>query len=99
MRVAARIEGDEMLLMVRDTGIGMAPSDIPKALEPFTQIDSSVSRKYDGTGLGLPLTKRLAELHGGRLVIESALGQGTTVTVALPLTDAAPAPEPFAVAV
>ena len=69
---------------VSDTGIGMAAKDIPKALEPFSQIDSSMTRKYGGTGLGLPLSKLFAELHGGRLAIESEPGRGTTVTVILP---------------
>jgi signal transduction histidine kinase/HAMP domain-containing protein len=70
---------------VNDTGIGMAAKDIPKALEPFSQIDSSMTRKYGGTGLGLPLSKLFAEMHGGRLSIESEPGRGTTVTVVLPV--------------
>jgi signal transduction histidine kinase len=53
-------------------------------MEPFGQIDSKISRKYEGTGLGLPLAKRLVELHGGTLAVESALGVGTTVTIVLP---------------
>jgi signal transduction histidine kinase len=73
-------------LIVKDTGVGMAPADIPLALQPFTQLDSSLARRYEGTGLGLPLTRSLVELHGGRLLLESALGQGTTATVALPPT-------------
>jgi len=71
-------------LCVRDTGVGMAAEDIPVALAPFSQVDQSMTRRYEGTGLGLPLTKRLVELHGGELVIESAPGEGTTVTVRLP---------------
>ncbi|MBI3454063.1 MAG: PAS-domain containing protein [Rhodospirillales bacterium] len=71
-------------IKVSDTGIGMSPEDIPKALAPFGQIDSNLARKYDGTGLGLPLTKALVELHGGRLVIDSTVGVGTTVTITLP---------------
>jgi signal transduction histidine kinase len=73
-----------LLMRVTDTGIGMAPEDIPRALEAFTQVDSALSRKYDGTGLGLPLTKTLVELHGGTLAISSAPGRGTTVTIRLP---------------
>jgi signal transduction histidine kinase len=69
---------------VRDTGIGMASEEIPKALEPFGQIDSKLSRKYEGTGLGLPLVKRLVDLHGGTLVIESKVNVGTLVTILLP---------------
>ncbi|HYH21144.1 MAG TPA: ATP-binding protein, partial [Azospirillum sp.] len=71
-------------LCVRDTGVGMAPEDIPVALAPFSQVDQSMTRRYEGTGLGLPLTKRLVELHGGELTIDSAPGRGTTVTVHLP---------------
>ena len=69
---------------VADTGIGIAPEDIPKALAPFQQIDSKLGRKHEGTGLGLPLTKALVELHGGSLRIESELGAGTTVTLRFP---------------
>ena len=71
-------------MQVTDTGIGIAPQDFSKALEPFGQVDSSLARKYEGTGLGLPLTRQMVELHGGSLILESALGQGTTVTVTLP---------------
>ena len=69
---------------VTDQGIGMSPEDVVKALQPFQQIDSSLSRRYEGTGLGLSLTKSLVELHGGTLSIESRLGQGTMVTAAFP---------------
>jgi len=71
-------------LRVRDTGAGMAPEDIPRALQPFIQVDTSLARRHGGTGLGLPLTKIFVELHGGRLEIESTLNIGTTVTVILP---------------
>jgi signal transduction histidine kinase len=71
-------------LTVKDTGVGMSPADIPKALEPFTQLDNRLARRYEGTGLGLPLTRSLVELHGGTLRLESALGEGTTVIVAFP---------------
>ena len=72
------------MFQVADTGIGIALIDIPKALAPFSQIDSDLNRKYDGTGLGLPLTKALAELHGGSLDLQSEVGVGTTVTVRFP---------------
>ena len=62
----------------------MAPMEIPKAMEPFGQIDSRISRKHQGTGLGLPLAKHLIELHGGALTIESQVNVGTTVTIVLP---------------
>jgi signal transduction histidine kinase len=77
---------DEIGISVKDTGIGMSPADIPKALELFDQIDNSLSRKYEGAGLGLPLARRLIELHGGRLVLESTLNVGTTATVFIPWT-------------
>ena len=72
------------MFQVADTGIGIALDDIPKALAPFSQIDGDLNRKYEGTGLGLPLTKALAELHGGSLDLQSAVGVGTTVTVRFP---------------
>jgi len=72
------------VFQVVDTGIGMAPEDIPKALSQFGQIDSDLNRKYEGTGLGLPLAKSLVELHGGYLDLQSAVGTGTTVTVRFP---------------
>jgi signal transduction histidine kinase len=71
-------------LAVRDTGIGMAAADIAKALEPFGQVADIMTRQTGGTGLGLPLTVKLVELHGGRLAIESAPGNGTTVTLGFP---------------
>ena len=71
-------------IVVCDTGIGIAQQDLARALQPFGQIDSLLSRKYEGTGLGLPLSRNLAELHGGTLSIESELDKGTTVTVRFP---------------
>lgn len=68
-------------IQVADTGIGMAPEDIPKALSRFQQIDGTLGRQQDGTGLGLPLTKSLIELHGGTLNIDSEVGVGTTVSI------------------
>ncbi len=83
--VAARIEADgRMLISVRDTGIGMKADEIALALQPFGQVDSSLSRRHEGTGLGLPLAQRLAELHGGSLTVDSAPGQGTTVSIWMP---------------
>jgi signal transduction histidine kinase len=82
--VQSSLRTDGLIIAISDTGIGIAPGEISKAMEPFGQIDSKISRKYEGTGLGLPLAKRLVELHGGTLTVESALGVGTTVTIALP---------------
>ena len=71
-------------LRVRDSGIGIAPADIPRVLKPFVQVDSALSRAHNGTGLGLPLVAAMTELHGGELTIESELGRGTTVTARFP---------------
>ncbi len=74
----------KLALSVEDTGIGIREDDIQKALTPFVQVDSELNRKYQGTGLGLPLSKNLMELHGGSLDIKSRYGSGTTVTIHLP---------------
>ena len=73
-----------LALSVEDTGIGIREDDIVKALTPFVQVDSELNRRYQGTGLGLPLSKNLMELHGGRLEVASIYGSGTTVTIHLP---------------
>ena len=72
------------LFQVIDTGVGMAPEDVPRAMAKFGQIDSGLNRKYEGTGLGLPLTKALVEQHGGSFEVRSQLGEGTNVTVRFP---------------
>ncbi|MDE2166730.1 MAG: MCP four helix bundle domain-containing protein [Alphaproteobacteria bacterium] len=83
--LSARRDGAGLVAVsVADTGIGMRAEDIPVALSPFSQVDSSLSRRYEGTGMGLPLCKSIIELHGGRLEIASEPGHGTTVTVLLP---------------
>jgi len=84
VRMRAQVaDGGVVVIAVADTGIGMAPDQIVAALEPFHQLDSSLARRFEGTGLGLALTKALVELHGGTLAIESREGEGTTVTVRL----------------
>lgn len=77
-------DDDGLCLRVADTGIGIAANDIPKALSPFGQVNSRVAKEVEGTGLGLPLAKGLAELHGGALDLQSKVGRGTTVTVRFP---------------
>ena len=72
------------IMQVSDTGIGISLEDIPKALSVFGQVDGELSRKYEGTGLGLPLSKSLVEMHSGSLDLQSELGVGTTVTIRLP---------------
>ncbi len=71
-------------VVITDTGIGIAAADIPKVLAPFGQVDSSLTRHFQGTGLGLPLAKSLAELHGGTLELESELDVGTRAIIRLP---------------
>jgi PAS domain S-box-containing protein len=82
---AARDPADgDLVITVADTGIGIALADIHRAMEPFGQVDNPINRKFRGTGLGLPLTKGLVELHGGSFDLESTPGVGTTVTIRLP---------------
>ena len=71
-------------ISIADTGIGMAADQIPRALQPFVRLSSALTHTVDGAGLGLPLAKRLIELHGGTLAIKSAPDIGTTVTIVLP---------------
>jgi|GEM_PF-373121 len=75
---------------VIDTGIGIAPEDIGRLFRPFSQLDSGLSRKYEGTGLGLVLLKQLVELHGGALAVRSSVGKGTTFKVWLPYRETTP---------
>lgn len=77
----ARHEGGRVIIEILDTGIGMESAAIPHALEPFAQIDGSLSRRFEGIGLGLPLAKKFVELHGGSLTVASEQGVGTTVTI------------------
>jgi len=76
--------GDELALRIVDSGIGIDPTEIARVMQPFHQVDSSLARRYDGAGLGLPLTQSLVDLHGGTMHIDSEPGAGTTVTVLLP---------------
>jgi PAS domain S-box-containing protein len=85
VRFTAQIAADgTVLLLVEDTGIGMEPETVAAALEPFRQLDASLARRFEGAGLGLSIAKALAELHGGALGVQSAVGEGTTVTITLP---------------
>jgi signal transduction histidine kinase len=81
---AARNPRGDVVLCVRDTGIGIAREMLPLVFEPFRQIDSALARKYEGTGLGLSLVKTFVELHGGEVRIESELARGTAVFVSFP---------------
>ena len=79
----ARLGVHYFTIIVEDKGIGMSDADIRKAFSTFNQADAGLNRKYEGAGLGLPLTKRLVDLHHGKIKIESKEGEGTTVTVRL----------------
>jgi PAS domain S-box-containing protein len=89
---ARRAEGGGVAFEVRDTGSGMTPNEIEVALEPFGQVDARLAREHEGTGLGLPLARRLTELHGGTFHIDSEKGRGTIVTVTLPASRSLPDP-------
>jgi signal transduction histidine kinase/HAMP domain-containing protein len=82
--LAAAASDDGIAVTVADTGIGMDPEDVEIAFQPFGQVDNRLERRYEGTGLGLPLTKALVDLHKGTIVIDSARGHGTRVTVTFP---------------
>jgi len=77
-------EGGAFIFEINDTGIGIAAKDIPRALAPFGQVDSRISRRFEGTGLGLPLAKSLTELHGGTFDLSSQPDVGTRITIRLP---------------
>jgi signal transduction histidine kinase len=79
-----RTAGGELTIAVRDSGVGIAAHDIERVFEPFVQADGNLDRANSGTGLGLPLSRRLMELHGGTLHLESAPGEGTAAIVTLP---------------
>ncbi len=79
------VSGQELVIQVADTGVGMTQTDITNALQPFVRLENPLVSKAGGTGLGLPLVKRLVDLHGGTLIIDSTPGKGTNVTVSLPL--------------
>ena len=83
--VVARTDAERRLVIrIHDDGIGMTDDGLRTALQPFGQVDDGHERRYEGTGLGLPLAKAFVEMHGGRFEIASALGRGTTVTLTLP---------------
>jgi len=85
IEIAAKPDSDgSFLFQVRDSGIGIDPANFETVLTPFEQIDGHLTRRFEGTGLGLPLAKALAEAHGGSLTLDSAPGDGTTVTIRLP---------------
>ncbi len=84
--ISARLIEGVIRVAVKDSGIGIAPQDIPKVFEEFGQVDGSTTRKHEGSGLGVPLSKRLVESHGGQMWLESQPGVGTTFYFTLPVS-------------
>jgi len=93
--ITAQRQDCRLKLTISDTGIGMDVADIPVALERFGQVDSTMTRTYTGSGLGLPLARELTELHGGDLTIESMRNVGTRVTITFPADRVLPQADPF----
>ena len=84
LEVQTNTEAGVVRFVVEDTGIGMNPEEMGRLFQPFVQLDSRLNRQHEGTGLGLALVRRFAELHGGGVTVESELGQGSRFTIALP---------------
>ena len=83
--ISTKRENEMVKISVADTGIGIKKEDLPRLFQKFEQLDSGISRKYEGAGLGLAITKQLVELHGGRIRVESKYGQGSNFIVLLPI--------------
>ncbi|MCL6429623.1 MAG: hybrid sensor histidine kinase/response regulator [Anaerolineae bacterium] len=92
VRLQVRSEGESILISVADTGPGIAPEDQERLFQPFERLGESVRRRYGGTGLGLAISKRIVELHGGEMWVESEPGQGTTFFLRLPVMPRSPLP-------
>jgi signal transduction histidine kinase/CheY-like chemotaxis protein len=93
MTVSVQSQPEWLQVTVADTGAGIAPENLEKVFEEFQQLDTSLNKRYDGTGLGLALSRRFIELHGGRLWAESELGQGSRFYFTLPLTPGTATPD------
>ena len=91
--VSAGVEGPRLMLRVTDNGVGIAADDLKRIGDPFFQAGKTYQRRHEGTGLGLSIVKSLVELHAGEIIIQSKIDEGTTVSVALPLTFTPPAPQ------
>jgi two-component system NtrC family sensor kinase len=83
--ITAKKEDDMAKISVSDTGIGIKEEDMGRLFNEFEQLDSGITRKYGGTGLGLAISKKLVELQGGKIIVESKYDEGTTFTFLLPL--------------
>jgi cell cycle sensor histidine kinase DivJ len=83
--VSAAVEGSRLMLSVTDTGVGIAAEDLARIGDPFFQAGKTYQRKHEGTGLGLSIVKGLVALHNGEMNVQSTVGEGTTIAVALPL--------------
>jgi signal transduction histidine kinase/DNA-binding response OmpR family regulator len=94
VRVSAELADDAVVFAVADTGIGIASADQERIFEEFTQLDNPVQRRVMGTGLGLPLARKLAHLLGGELSVESTVGQGSTFRARIPIAYRVPADAP-----
>jgi signal transduction histidine kinase len=87
--IETRAEGEGVSIWIHDTGIGIAEGDIPRVIKAFERVETAaVGRRRSGTGLGLAVSSALVEMHGGKLVIESELAIGTSVTFTLPFAEA-----------
>ena len=91
--VSASVEGSRLMLRVTDNGVGIAADDLKRIGDPFFQAGKTYQRRHEGTGLGLSIVKSLVELHAGEIIVQSKIDEGTTVSVALPLTFTPPAPQ------
>ncbi|MDI7278123.1 MAG: ATP-binding protein, partial [Anaerolineae bacterium] len=88
--VSVRRQGDEVVFSVADTGVGIAPEDLPRVFEEFQQLNGTTRRRHGGAGLGLAISKRFVQLHGGRIWVESQPGQGSTFYFGLPIRRSEP---------
>ena len=85
VEVSAKLDTDKVEIAVKDSGVGISADDQARLFEEFRQFGGDAARRAEGTGLGLALTKKFAELHGGSIRVRSSPGSGSTFTVSLPL--------------
>jgi len=87
IQVEVKTKGNEVRVSVRDTGIGIPPREQERIFDRFYQVEPSLTRRFEGMGLGLSIAKGMVELHGGRIWVESVKGKGSSFTFALPLSE------------